>query len=603
MSDHKLKSHSDKSIAVLPFVNMSKDPENEYFSDGITEEIINALTTIQGLKVIARTSSFAFKNKNIDIRIIGNQLGVSTILEGSVRKANNRVRITAQLIDTIDGTHLWSKNFDRELEDIFALQDEVSLLIADQIRENFGHFEIPPILQTVPTKNIEAYNLWLKGSYHLKRKDFDDIKKASTFFLEAIQLDPNYATAYSFLGEAYIHAAGFGMMSTKEAHELARTSVEKAIAIDIKQAQAYKVLAFIQLFYDWEWKSAIEAYDKAIAYGLPDQNEFISYYYIFIKEDFEKAIQVAQRATETDPLHVITHWQLGLTYYFARRFEASILAFSKALEIDPNFGEALRFRGLVKGCSGQYNEALIDIQKALAFSNGQGPANMDMLMVKILMGKKKEALSIIQKTDYIDSSDPASLYALLQMPDEAIHWLEKAYQERSVMLVTLKNFWFWDNIREDTRFQKIYQRMKFPESIKNKEQLESISIRPLAPTNSALLSEKEIDLHLEQLGRLISEEIYTDPSLSLRKLAERIDLHSNKLSWLINEHIGKNFNEYINAFRLQKFKENALNPRNSHLTLLALAYESGFNSKTAFNAFFKKMEGTTPRNWVKKHTQ
>jgi AraC-like DNA-binding protein len=219
------------------------------------------------------------------------------------------------------------------------------------------------------------------------------------------------------------------------------------------------------------------------------------------------------------------------------------------------------------------------------------------------MGKKKEALSIIQKTDYIDSSDPASLYALLQMPDEAIHWLEKAYQERSVMLVTLKNFWFWDNIREDTRFQEIYQRMKFPESIKNKEQLESISIRPLAPTNSALLSEKEIDLHLEQLGRLISEEIYTDPSLSLRKLAERIDLHSNKLSWLINEHIGKNFNEYINAFRLQKFKENALNPRNSHLTLLALAYESGFNSKTAFNAFFKKMEGTTPRNWVKNHTQ
>lgn len=603
MSDHKLKSHSDKSIAVLPFVNMSKDPENEYFSDGITEEIINALTTIQGLKVIARTSSFAFKNKNIDIRIIGNQLGVSTILEGSVRKANNRVRITAQLIDTIDGTHLWSKNFDRELEDIFALQDEVSLLIADQIRENFGHFEIPPILQTVPTKNIEAYNLWLKGSYHLKRKDFDDIKKAITFFREAIQLDPNYATAYSFLGEAYIHAAGFGMMSTKEAHELARTSVEKAIAIDIKQAQAYKVLAFIQLFYDWEWKSAIEAYDKAITYGLPDQNEFISYYYIFIKEDFEKAIQVALRATETDPLHVITHWQLGLTYYFARRFEASILAFSKALEIDPNFGEALRFRGLVKGCSGQYNEALIDIQKALGFSNGQGPANLDMLMVKILMGKKKEALSIIQKTDYIDSSDPASLYALLQMPDEAIHWLEKAYQERSVMLVTLKNFWFWDNIREDTRFQEIYKRMKFPESIKNKEQLESISIRPIAPNNSALLSEKEIDLHLEQLGRLISEEIYTDPSLSLRKLAERIDLHSNKLSWLINEHIGKNFNEYINAFRLQKFKENALNPRNSHLTLLALAYESGFNSKTAFNAFFKKMEGTTPRNWVKKHTQ
>ena len=154
-----------KSIAVLPFVNMSANPDNEYFSDGITEEIINALTTIQGLKVIARTSSFAFKGKNVDIRAIGNQLGVNTILEGSVRKVKSRVRITAQLINTKDGTHFWSKNFDRELTDIFALQDEISLLIADKIRENFGHMDIQDHL--VPTKavNIESYELYLKGRY------------------------------------------------------------------------------------------------------------------------------------------------------------------------------------------------------------------------------------------------------------------------------------------------------------------------------------------------------------------------------------------------------------------------------------------------------
>ena len=595
---------SNKSIAVLPFVNMSADPENEYFSDGITEEIINALTTVQGLKVIARTSSFAFKNKNIDIRTIGNQLGVNTVLEGSVRKANDRVRITAQLINTQDGTHFWSKNFDRNLEDIFALQDEISLLIADQIRENFGHFEITTFPHFIPTQNIEAYDLWLKGSYHLKRKDFDDIIKSMGFFQEAIKVDPNYAEAYSLLGEAYMHAAGFGIMTTKEAHELARASAKKAIALDIENAQAYKVLAYIQFFYDWDWKASAASYNKAVAYGLPDQNEFISYYYIFIKEDFERALQVAKRIIETDPLHVISHWQLGITYYFTRRFEEAIVAFSQALEIDPNFGEALRYRGLVKGCLGEYKEALVDINKALGLANGKGLANMDMLIVKILMGKNNEALSIIRKSDYIDASDPAMLYALLKMPEEAIDWLEKAYQERSVMMVSLKNFWAWDNLRSDARFQEIFDRMKFPESIQNKPPLESININPTVYTNSSVLHENEIEVYLKKLEQLVNtEEIFTDSSLSLRVLAEKLELHPNKLSWLLNEHIGKNFNEYINAFRLEKFKEEAVNPKNRHLTLLGLAYESGFNSKTVFNAFFKKMEGTTPKAWMKKKIQ
>ena len=233
----------------------------------------------------------------------------------------------------------------------------------------------------------------LKGNYFLKRKGFNDIKRALQLFQEAIQIDANYSDAYASLGETYLHAAGFGLMSTKAAHQLAREFAEKAIALSSENAQAYKVLAYVELFYDWDWKSSIIAYKKAIQYGLPDQNEFITYYYIFIEEDFERAIQVAQKAIETDPLHVITHWQLGLTYYFTRQFEDSIKAFSMALEVDPNFGEALRFRGLVKGYLGKYKEALIDIQQALKLSSGQGLANLDMLVVKILMGKKKEVLA------------------------------------------------------------------------------------------------------------------------------------------------------------------------------------------------------------------
>ena len=578
---------------------MSADPENEYFSDGITEEIINALTTVKGLKVIARTSSFAFKNKNIDIRTIGDQLGVSTILEGSVRKAQNRVRITAQLINTTDGTHFWSKNFDRELEDIFALQDEISLLIADQIRENFGHFEIPSFPNASPTQNIEAYDLFLKGIYHIKRKDFDDIQKAMNFFQRAIQVDPNYSEAYSYLGEAYIQAAAVEILSTQEAHDLAREAVKIAIGLNEKNAQGYKVLAYIKLFYDWDWEPALEAYHKALKNGLPDQNEFITYYLLFIEEDFEKAIQVAKRVTEMDPLYVNTYFQLGLIYYFARRFEESIAAFDEALEIDSTFGEALRFRGLVRGYLGKYNEALTDINMALKLTSGQGLANLDLLVVKILMGKKEEVVTVIKKTKYIDSSDPASLFSLLNMPDEAIYWLEKAYEERSVNMVTLKNYWVWDNLRDNARFKEIYAQMNFPPSIKNKQILEPINIAETTFTSASLLSKNEIENYLEKLDELMKvDEIYKDPSMSLRHLAEKMELPPNKLSWLLNEKIGKNFNEYMNSFRLITFKEKALNPKNSHLTLLGLAYESGFSSKTVFNVFFKKMEGMTPRMWV-----
>ena len=203
MSNHLPGLSSNKSIAVLPFVNMSADPENEYFSDGITEEIINALTTVKGLKVIARTSSFAFKNKNIDVRTIGNQLGVSTVLEGSVRKVNNRVRITAQLINANDGTHFWSKNFDRDLKDIFALQDEISLLIADQIRENFGHLEIQEHLIEPPTQNMEAYNLYLKGRYQHLMWDGQGIANAVELYEQCVTIDPTFALPYFGLAYSY----------------------------------------------------------------------------------------------------------------------------------------------------------------------------------------------------------------------------------------------------------------------------------------------------------------------------------------------------------------------------------------------------------------
>lgn len=277
------------------------------------------------------------------------------------------------------------------------------------------------------------------------------------------------------------------------------------------------MLAYIHLFYDWNWNAALKEYDKAIECGLPHQNEFISYYYTFIAEDFERAIKVAKQVIETDPLHVISHWQLGLIYYFARRFDEAIGAFTDALEIDPNFGEALRFRGLVKGYLGTYKEALMDIHRAIELASGQGLANLDILVVKILMGKKEEVLAVIKTSEYVDSSDPALLYSLLNISDEAMYWLEKAYQERSVMMVTLKNFWVWDNLRHNPRFQEIYDRMNFPPSIKNRATLKTVNISKPVLTQTSLLNRQEIETYVFKLEELMNEEeIFLDKSLSLR---------------------------------------------------------------------------------------
>src|SRR6056297_3097375 len=263
MSNHLPISYSNKSIAVLPFVNMSADPDNEYFSDGITEEIINALTTVKGLKVIARTSSFAFKNRNIDVRTIGDQLGVSTVLEGSVRKSKNRVRVTAQLISTNDGTHFWSRNFDRDLENIFALQDEVSLLIADQIRENFGHLNIQEHLIEAPTQNLEAYNLYLKGRYQHLRWDGQGIANAIECYEQCIAIEPAFALPYFGLGYSYAMSGSWS--NRKNLLHLSEGYLRKGFKLDRQSYLGYFGKATLAFWGQWDFVNGHKCFHKAVA--------------------------------------------------------------------------------------------------------------------------------------------------------------------------------------------------------------------------------------------------------------------------------------------------------------------------------------------------
>lgn len=451
-----------KSIAVLAFINMSGDPEQEYFSDGISEEILNALTHIDGLKVAGRTSAFSFKGQHEDIRTIGDKLDVKMVLEGSVRKAGTKVRITAQLINVEDGFHIWSETYDREMEDIFAIQDEIAGMIAEKLK-----LQVQKLTKGKGwTPDVEAYDMLLKGIYFLD-KDYEGATKAMEYFQKAVELDPDYALAYTFIGETYMNYGYYGFMSNSEASSKARTAAQRAIGLNEQEPRAHKVLAYVHLFNDWDWEAALSEYSKAIQYGLNDPDHFITFYDIFIDEDYEHAIRVSEQILETDPLRIESHWHLGLNNYYAGRFQEALVSFNNALELDRNYSEGHRWKGLTLANMEKFDEAIYSLEKALEITQGEGPANFDLLVVKIQMGDIEEVLQILkdleQSGEHIDPVRPAQLYALLEMQDNAMTWLEKSYQERSFEIIYLKSSRIWDPYRDDPRFIEIYDKMNFPE--------------------------------------------------------------------------------------------------------------------------------------------
>lgn len=606
MSTANSTSPESKSIAVLPFVNRSPDPDNEYFSDGITEEIINALTKIQSLKVIARTSVFAFKGKNIDVRQIGRQLGVNTILEGSVRKAASKVRITAQLVRTTDGFQLWSRRFDRQLEDIFELQDEISLLIADQIRENFGHFDLQEHLIQAPTENISAYNLYLKGRFHQLRWNAEDIKLATVYYEQSLSQDPQFALPYFGAGLSYGILASWAFMPYEEGIEKAVQLLSKGQEINQENHLNYFAHATISLWGRWDFRLAHQQLIKAIELNpsFTDAQEGLAELYTAIGE-FDKAMDLTKQILNLNPLSPNHHYTKGNIYYLSGQYDRAIEAMNGALQIDPDFALALEVKAACYILKGDY--ALLD-DFLKAHTQIQLPYYCRALF-KLMHQADHIAIDLSAIQSNMASQNqheaPASLIAwhlylqvYLGHTQAALDALQAGIESRLGQIINFQHDPFLKPLHAESRYQAL-QAQNFA-----KDRLPSISAKPtkalLEEQPRNLLSAQQVELYTKRLSNtLISDEPFLDPDLSLKGLADQLDMHPNKLSWLINDRLDQNFNEYINGFRLEAFKEKALLPTNAHLTLLAIAYESGFNSKTVFNTFFKKKMGMTPRAWVK----
>jgi TolB-like protein/Tfp pilus assembly protein PilF len=448
------KSWFENSIAVLPFQDMSPEKDQEYFCDGITEELINALTHVESLKVIARTSSFAFKGKPKDMREIGRKLDVETLLEGSIRKDGKRLRITAQLIKVADGSHLWSEKFDREIEDVFAIQDEISLAIVDHLKVKLLGEE-KAVIVTRHTENLEAYNLYLKGNHHCHAATASGFEKAIECFEQALQKDARYALPYIGLAEVYWLSTFFGNMPPNEAYPQSEKFVNKALGISNILAEAHSVMGLINTFYYWNWKKAELSFKQAIQ--LNPNSAYIHIYYSFLltcTRRHKEAIKEAKRAQELDPLSSYITSYVGSAYYYGSQFDRAIEECQMVIAIDPNYYIAHQWLSLaytenaiIKESLGEHEKAVVEFEKAIEEMEKAVDLSDDVpFMVSCLactyyiMGKKDHAEKLIdnlKKRSRKEYIQPICFYTFHQVRGEqdlALEWLERACTEHDSFL-------------------------------------------------------------------------------------------------------------------------------------------------------------------------
>ena len=355
-------SRNGNSIAVLPFANMSADPENEYFCDGLAEELLNALAKIDDLKVAARTSAFSFKGKNTNVSEIGTALNVKTVLEGSVRKSGNRLRITAQLINAADGYHLWSERYDREMKDIFDVQDEITVAVVEALKVKLFGEKQGAVLKR-HTRNPEAHEFYLRGLFYFYRWTPDDFQKASEYFRRAIAIDPHYASAYAGLADAYTELSFFSF-SPGETMLKAREAANKALELDDRLAEAHNSLAIIKMYFDWDYAGAEQEFKRAIALNPGSALIHMWYgWYLGLMGRFEESFKEMLPAQELDPLSAVNNSGIGIVLHWSRQPERAIEQFQKVLELNPNYLIARSFLAEAYEQKGDFVSAIATIEK------------------------------------------------------------------------------------------------------------------------------------------------------------------------------------------------------------------------------------------------
>ncbi len=450
-------------IAVLPFANMSAEPGNEYFSDGLAEDLINALAKIEGLRVVARTSAFQFKNQALDVREIGKRLNVETVLEGSVRKAGEQLRITAQLIDVANGYHIWSERYARELQDVFAIQDDITEKIVGALKvklvddKELLHFKRY-------TDNVDAYNLYLQGRFHWNKRTPDAFSRAINYFERALGVDPKYAMAHVGLADCYTMMSVYGLSFGNEVMPRGRAAAQKALEIDNFLPAAHCSLGLVSAIYEYDWSTAERHFQRAIELDTDyaTAHAWYAWFLLVPAARFEEAEVEAKRVLELDPLNPAIDVTLGFVYHMQQREDEAIEACQRVLDLDPDHTSGNLWLGEAYLAHGLYSEAIATFERAGMFLGAvadralaYGLSNQQEKSQKLL---DNLAHSIREGTPGI-SAWMARSYAKLGEIDLAFEYLEKAYRDRDTQLVWLKIDPFYTNLRFDQRFESLINRM------------------------------------------------------------------------------------------------------------------------------------------------
>jgi TolB-like protein/AraC-like DNA-binding protein/Tfp pilus assembly protein PilF len=586
------------TIVVLPFVNFSDSKDNEYFSDGITEEIINALAKIRNLKVTSRTSSFFFKGKNISVSEIGEKLGVSTILEGSVRLSGNFLRITAQLIEVKEDYHFWSDTWDRKLENIFEIQDEVSILIADKLREHFGHLEINTPLVIKKTENINAYEQCLKAKFHESKWNPEDINIAISLYKEALVLDPKYAEAHLGLAGCYSFLGTIAFIPFEEGWKKTINHTNHALALDGQSSGVHYQLSNQAFFIECDFKKALIEGKKAISLNPnnAEAQQNISFLYT-LAGNREKARVHLDIALSINPLSEETHFFRAYYHYMIEEYPQSLEMINQCLVVnDKNIpAHSIKATSLLQ--LGRYDEvlnyfdaipkeAVLQGEKtgimALTYALKNDTVNASIYLEKLITQSKEE-------NGFAADSYLFMMYVVMGDLDKAFEWVAHAIENNSSLLFIRYIDPIVNALKKDSRYAA------FQKKIFKTDELEIVPKQKTA----LLTTSKSTEYSKRLIAYILENKPFLNPDLSLRELANQTAIHPNHLSWLLNNNFGKNYNEFINTYRIEAFKLNAKAPQNAHLTIEGLAYDSGFNSKTVFNTYFKKETGLTPKQFLK----
>ena len=457
---------SNKSIAVLPFDNLSGDPQNAYFSEGVQDEILTRLAKIAELKVISRTSTQRFKSAPDDLRQIAQHLGVANILEGSVQKANDQVRVNVQLVNALTDAHLWAETYDRKLTDIFAVETEIAKTVADVLEAKLTGSE-QHVIAARPTENTEAHQLYLKGRFFWNKRTGNDLKKSIDYFQQAAATDPNYALAYAGVADAYVFLPGYTAGAPQDCYPKAMAAAKKALELDDSLAEAHTTLALARWYYDFDSSQANREFQRAIElnpnYATGHQqygNNTLS-----ALGRFNEAIAEGKRAVELDPLSLVINADLGMNYYYARRYDEAITQLRKTLEMDAGYYYAHVNLGQVFAAKRAFDQAIAEYQKARAL-------NDDPFVLGLLghayasSGNKTEALKLLDQLKEISSQRYVSVYTFaivylaLGDKEEALRWLERCYQDRAgADIGWIRVDSLLDPLRGDPRFEALAEKI------------------------------------------------------------------------------------------------------------------------------------------------